>query len=162
MILEQVIANEQADKANNRSQSEAVEAADIRAYNGRAVSTEPLSSFEAIICGRCATVCDADDNFCRQCGMALSDERLPSVRNGANVPAVWQPRIRGVALKSAVFIAAGTVVEMLVRRMVRRALAPLAGKRGPTRGRTEMVSSDEGEGRVESETLLVRHIRIRR
>jgi len=161
MILEQVIANEQADKANKRSQSEAVETPDVRAYNGRAVSTEPLSSLQAIICGRCATVCDADDNFCRQCGMALSDERLPSVRNGANVPAVWQPRIRGVAVKSAAFIAAGTVAEILVRRMVRRALAPLAGKRRPARSGTEMVSSDAGEG-VESETLLVRHIRIRR
>jgi predicted amidophosphoribosyltransferase len=125
------------------------------------VSTEPLSSLETIICGRCATVCDPDDDFCRHCGMALSDERLPSVRNAANVPAVWQPRIRGVAVKSAAFIAAGTVAEMLVRRMVRRALAPLAGKPRPARGRTEMISSDAGEG-VESETLLLRHIRIRR
>jgi hypothetical protein len=125
------------------------------------VSTEPLSSLDAIICGRCATVCDPDDNFCRHCGMTLGDERLPSVRNAANVPAVWQPRIRGVAVKGAAFIAAGTVAEMLVRRMVRRALAPLAGKPRPARGRAEMISSDAGEG-VESETLLLRHIRIRR
>jgi hypothetical protein len=125
------------------------------------VSTEPLSSLETIICGRCATVCDPDDDFCRHCGMALRDERLPSVRNGATVPAVWQPRIRGVAVKGAAFIAAGTIAEMLVRRMVRRALAPLAGKPGAASGRTEMIPSDAREG-VESETLLLRHIRIRR
>jgi predicted amidophosphoribosyltransferase len=125
------------------------------------VGTEPLSPLDTIICGRCATVCDPDDYFCRHCGMALSDERLPSVRNVANVPAVWEPRIRGVAVKGAVFIAAGTLAEMLVRRMVRRALAPLGGKARQARGRPEVIASDGGEG-VESETLLLRHIRIRR
>jgi hypothetical protein len=140
---------------------EAVVGRIITAYNGRAVSTEPLSSLETIICGRCATVCDPDDDFCRHCGMALRDAGLPALRNGANVPAVWQPRIRGVAVKGAAFIAVGTLAEMLVRRMVRRALAPLAGKPRPARGRPEMTSSDAAEG-VESETLLLRHIRIRR
>ena len=118
-----------------------------------------MTPFESIICGRCATVADADDNFCRHCGMALGVERLPSVRSNAGVPAVWQPRLRGAAIKSAAFIAAGTLAEVLVRRMVRRALAPLTGRPKHTK---EVIAPDAGEPRVESETLLVRHIRIRR
>ena len=123
------------------------------------MNTDPLSPLETIICGRCATVGDADDNFCRHCGMALGDERLPSVRNGANAPAIWQPRLRSVAVRSAAFIAAGTLAELLVRRMVRRALAPLAGRRNHS---THVIASDAVGPREESETLLVRHIRIRR
>ena len=90
--------------------------------------------------------------------MALGDERLPSVRKEGNVPAVWQPRLRAVAVKGAVFIAAGTLAELLVRRMVRRALAPLAGRRNHS---THVITSD-AVPREESDTLLVRHIRIRR
>ena len=155
--LRQTIANEQA--SNSRSQCAVVVGAHNSAYNSRAVSTEPLTPFESIICGRCATVGDADDNFCRHCGMALGDARLPSVRNSAGVPAVWQPRLRGVAVKSAAFIAAGTLAEVLGRRMIRRALAPLIGKPKHTK---ELIASDASAPQVESETLLVRHIRIRR
>ncbi len=36
---------------------------------------------------------------------------------------MWQPRLRAVAIKGAAFIAAGTLAEVLVRRMARRALA---------------------------------------
>ena len=97
--------------------------------------------------------------------MALGDERLPSVRRSASVPAVWQPRLRGVAVKSAAFLAAGTLAELLARRMVRRALAPLTGRKRPRGHRAELVRSDGAnseEAQVESETVLLRHIRIRR
>ena len=123
------------------------------------MSTEPLTPLESILCGRCAAICDLDDRFCRHCGLPLGDERLPSVRRSAGVPAVWQPRLRGAAVKSAAFIAAGTLAEVLVRRMVRRALAPLTGRPKHTK---ELIAPDAGEPQVESETLFVRHIRIRR
>ncbi len=97
--------------------------------------------------------------------MALGDERLPSVRNDASIPAVWQPRLRGVAVKSAVFIAAGTLAELLMRRTVQRVLAPFTAKQRSTDRRAELVSSDgvnAADRTVESETVLLRHIRIRR
>ncbi len=97
--------------------------------------------------------------------MALGDERLPSVRNDASIPAVWQPRLRGVAVKGAVFIAAGTLAELLMRRTIRRVLAPFTAKQRSTDRRAELVSSDgvnAGDPSVESETMLLRHIRIRR
>jgi hypothetical protein len=124
---------------------------------------EPIA-LDSTICARCEFACDLDDNFCRRCGLALGEARLPSVRQ-AGLPAVWQPRLRAVAIKGAAFIAAGAVAEMMARRMVRRALAPLAGVRPPNgRQRVQVVPSrtELDDAQVVSETFLMRHIRIRR
>jgi predicted amidophosphoribosyltransferase len=128
------------------------------------VNTEPLA-LDTVACGRCASPCDLDDNFCRRCGLALGEARLPSVRSQPSLPAVWQPRLRAVVMKGAAFIAAGTLAEVLVRRMVRRALAPLTGSRSSNgKKRAQLVPSYDttDDAQVVSETFLMRHIRIRR
>ena len=135
-------------------------------YNGRAVNAEASSPLETIICGRCATACEAEDNFCRHCGMALQDRPLPSVRQAAPLPAVWRPRVPGAVVRGAAFVAAGTIAEALVRRMVRRALGRTAGARAPAaRSRRAAVVRPEpmpDDAQVVSDTVLFRRVRIRR
>ncbi len=77
---------------------------------------------------------------------------------------MWQPRLRAVAIKGAAFIAAGTLAEVLVRRIARRALAPLTGSRPSNGKRAQLVPSHDttDDAQVVSETFLMRHIRIRR
>ena len=96
--------------------------------------------------------------------MTLTEQRLP-VKSGARLPEVWQPRLRGVAVRSAAFVAAGTIAEILVRRMVRRALAPVTRGSKRKAARADVISLEDGgsnEAHVVSDTLLMRHIRIRR
>ena len=90
---------------------------------------------ETVLCGRCASVCDPDDNFCRHCGLPLHEQQLPSVRDGHEVPAVWQPPLPPVVVKGAAFVAAGTLAEVLVRRLVRGVLRNVCGVCGLVLGR---------------------------
>ena len=120
---------------------------------------------ETLLCGRCAGAYDSDDNFCRQCGAPLRDPQLPSVRDQAGLPAVWRPPLRAVVVRGAVFVAAGTMAEMLIRRLVRRALGQrLRAPRSPVRrdGAKERDEKADGDTELVSETLLVRRIRFRR
>ena len=81
------------------------------------------------------------------------------------MPAVWQPRVRGAVVKGAAFVAAGTLAEAFLRRLVRRALAGKSGQSAAPAGRTDVapVGDPAGDdGHFISETLLLRHIRIRR
>jgi hypothetical protein len=119
-----------------------------------------------LLCGRCATACDAEDNFCRHCGLALHDPQLPAISNGRHLPTVWQPPVPVAVMKGAAFVAAGTIAEILVRRMVRSAF-----NRGPkpsraVAGRSSAVAEvDEPlpeDTQVVSETVLFRRIRFRR
>ncbi len=78
---------------------------------------------------------------------------------------MWQPRLRAVAIKGAAFVVAGALAEVLVRRMARRALAPLTGSRSRNgKKRAQLVPSHDttDDAQVVSETFLMRHIRIRR
>jgi len=138
---------------------------DMTGYNSRAVKENGgLPPFETLICGRCATVCDVDDNFCRRCGMALQDSQLPSVRNGRALPVAWRPRVPAVVMKGAAFIAAGTLAELVIRRAVRRAFGQ-AGRLPASKARGELAGRDGGlpeETQLLSEMFLLRRVRIRR
>ncbi|OGO50590.1 MAG: hypothetical protein A2148_04915 [Chloroflexi bacterium RBG_16_68_14] len=122
---------------------------------------------ETLFCGRCATVCDPEDNFCRQCGLPLREQYLPSVREGRELPAVWQPSLPAAVVKGAVFVAAGTLGQRLLRSLLRRALqrrrpAPRTPAR---RAKGEVVPRQEElleDIQLESETFLLRRVRIRR
>ena len=122
---------------------------------------------ETLLCGRCASAYDAEDKFCRHCGTPLHDQQLPSVRDEAGLPAVWRPPLRAVVVRGAVFVAAGTMAEMFIRRLVRRALGqrPWALRSPVRREATPATERDEtahGDAELVSETLLVRRIRFRR
>lgn len=122
---------------------------------------------ETLLCGRCATAYDPEDNFCRHCGLPLQDPQLPSLREEPQVPAVWQPPLPAVVVKGAAFVAAGTLAEVLVRRLVSRALRRRPRTSGvPARRETAQVEQREeplaADTQMMSETLLLRRIRFRR
>ena len=122
---------------------------------------------ETLLCGRCVSAYDPEDNFCRQCGAPLHDPQLPSVRDEAGLPAVWRPPLRAVVVRGAVFVAAGTMAEMLIRRLVRGALgrrpqAPQSPVRREATPATERDETADGDAELVSETLLLRRIRFRR
>ena len=122
---------------------------------------------ETLLCGRCASAYDPEDNFCRQCGAPLHDPQLPSVRGEAGLPAVWRPPLRAVVVKGAAFVAAGTMAEVLIRRLVRGALgrrpgAPQSPVRREATPATEPDETADGDAEMVSETLLLRRIRFRR
>jgi hypothetical protein len=132
-------------------------------YNQRAVSEmNGDAPFEAVVCGRCSTACSTEDNFCRHCGLALQDVRLPAVKEGL-LPAISRPALPAVVVKGATVIAAGAIAEMLVRRAVSRAFGRGKAERLPARA-SKNGKSDVAipEGTLESETLLMRRVRVRR
>ena len=121
---------------------------------------------EPAVCGRCATVCALDDNFCRQCGLALQSQYLPAVQPASRLPVLARPAVPTVVIKGATIIAAGAITEMLVRRAVRGVFGGKPkDRRAPTRrglarnGHAEELP--EGTATV-SEVLLMRSVRIRR
>jgi hypothetical protein len=133
----------------------------LTGYNGRAVNDpDPATS---ALCPRCERLCDLDDNFCRRCGLALSEQRLPSVRK-ASLPARWQPQFRGVVVRGAAYLAAGAIARRLLRAVASRALGR-ARPQPPARvAKGEVVSANGGtaDAQLVSETFLLRRVRIRR
>ena len=142
-----------------------VEGLDTTGYNSRAVKEHDTPP-ETFLCGRCATLCEPEDNFCRSCGLTLTEQYLPTVRNGQSLPAVWQPRVRSAVVKGAAFVAAGTLAEAFLRRLVRRTLARSSGGGAQAaRDKQDTVSREGGpleDPQFVDDTLLLRHIRIRR
>ena len=136
-------------------------------YNSRAVNEEGFSPPETVLCGRCASVCDPEDNFCRYCGLPLHDDsKLPSVHNGA-MPVAWRPPLPAAVVKGAAFVAAGTLAEMVLRRLVRSAFGRGRGaSQPPARRPSTQVTNRERplsvETQVVSETFLLRRVRFRR
>ena len=114
-----------------------------------------------LLCGRCASAYDPEDNFCRACGQPLHDAQLPSVRDGRALPVAWRPPLPVAVVKGVAFVAVGTLAEMLVRRLVRRALGRTPARREPAAvsQREEPLPADT---QMMSETLLLRRIRFRR
>lgn len=127
---------------------------------------DPLPS-ETLLCGRCVTAYDPEDNFCRECGLSLTDERLPSVRNGRTLPVAWRPPLPVAVVKGAAFVVAGTLAEVLLRRLVRGAVrrrpwrAKTPARREPAQVEPHEASMPDDTQMV-SETLLLRRVRFRR
>ncbi len=129
------------------------------------MSENGQTPLETVLCGRCATLCDPEDNFCRHCALPLTEQQLPSVRDGRALPAVRQPALPAAVVRGAAIVAAGTLAELLVRRLVRGAL-----HRGASvvhlparRAKKEVIAEPAPDGaQVITDTLLLRRIRIRR
>jgi hypothetical protein len=110
-------------------------------------------------CPACASVLDDDDNFCRRCGASTS-AGLPALR-GPMSATVWQPRVPPV-VKGAAVMAAGTVGQYLVRRVV---MNMLGGGSKPKPLRALRKRGDDGmvdEAQIITETVMMRRVRIRR
>lgn len=138
-----------------------VVAAGVRGYNSRAVGN--VENSPTIICGRCATVCDLDDNFCKRCGMALSDEQLPLKRE-QHLPDVWRPRVSAVAVRAAAVVVVGTLTEIMARRLAREAGRRVANVVQLPIGRqkTKVLRRDDNEPQVVTDTVFIRRIQMRR
>jgi len=130
-------------------------------------------------CPKCGNPYDPEDNFCRRCGAGLQRTRVPAVRDAKSYAlAPWRETLP-VAFRGAAVVAAGTVAEALLRRVIGRALrgprpSP-AGvedkgrqKRLPVRRQPEKadvvessVGGQDGD-QVVSETIVFRRVRLRR
>ncbi len=79
-------------------------------------------------CSNCGGLSSLDDNFCRKCGATLRNVRLPTVRNGSNLPAVSHGgnMLPAMAQGAAIF-ALSAAFPILVRVLTSRAVRlPLA------------------------------------
>ena len=122
---------------------------------------------ETLLCGRCAATYESEDNFCRECGLSFSDEQLPSLRDSRNLPVAWRPPLPVAVVKGAAFVVAGTLAEILLRRLARGAVrrrpwrAKTPARREPAQVEPREASMPDDTQMV-SETLLLRRIRFRR
>jgi hypothetical protein len=149
-------------------------------YNGPAMNEDGRSQSEASRpCPRCGSSHDREDNFCRHCGAALHASRVPMVRDEQSyVPVPWREAMP-VVVRGAAVVAAGTLAEAVLRRLVARVLRgsarpsdqPVrqAGQRSrlPARRQTERAEVVEhpepasDDDHVVSETFLFRRVRLR-
>ncbi len=112
-------------------------------------------------CNACTTVIDDGDNFCRRCGVPVAEVQLPAVRTSA-MPAIWRPQTSPV-VKGAAVMAAGTVGQFLVRRVIGGLLAGSA----PKKHRAIRIKNPRNDGMLDeaqiiTETIMMRRVRIRR
>ncbi|MGD0765658.1 MAG: zinc ribbon domain-containing protein [Dehalococcoidia bacterium] len=121
---------------------------------------------ELILCKRCSSPYDPDDRFCRKCGASLSGANVPAVRPDFQA-VVWRPAVPPV-VQGAAAIAAGTLAEFILRRVLKRLFRPRSLLPAL---RKEPVSSilgrngDDGmqaDAEIESEAFMVRRVRVRR
>lgn len=122
---------------------------------------------EVLLCAACGAPYDPDDDFCRKCGRPLSGRGLPAVRRDYQ-PALWQPPVP-VIVQGAAAVAAGTIAEILIRRLVGRIFRPrslLPILRRSNKKPLELVPQGdeemEPEAQIESETVVFRQVRLRR
>ena len=118
-------------------------------------------------CPLCSAAYDDGDNFCRRCGASLDGSRLPAVRDSYDV-VPWQSPVPAL-VRGAAVVAVGTLAEMLVRRLVGRALRPgrarLPVKRAAEESASAPVEPNDSlpaDTQLVSETLLLRRVRLRR
>jgi len=127
-------------------------------------------------CPGCGGTHDPEDNFCRRCGAALHGTRVPMVRDDSSYPlAPWREGLP-IAVRGAAVVAAGTLAEALLRRLIGRALRRSAGpSSGPGRqarlpsrrqeAKAELLDTSDatyGDDQVVTETFLFRRVRLRR
>ena len=127
-------------------------------------------------CPGCGRPHDPEDGFCRHCGAALRGTRVPMVRDGSSYAlAPWREGLP-IAVRGAAVVAAGTLAEALLRRLIGRALrrsarpSPAVSKRTqvPSRrqeAKAELLDASDatyGDDQVVTETFLFRRVRLRR
>ena len=128
---------------------------------------------ELLRCPSCDGPHDIEDNYCRHCGASLYASRVPMLRDEQSYsPVAWRETLPVVARGAAV-VAAGTLAEAILRRLIGRALRglirPSGGQaRQSARHRTEKAEVIErpepaaGDDHVVTETFLFRRVWLRR
>jgi hypothetical protein len=120
----------------------------------------------SLICGRCSTVCDDGDKYCRECGMSLQDEELPIVAEN-RLPVEWRPSVPAAVAGGAALVAVGTVARFLLGHMARGAYraAFSSHPRPASQARGDLVITEpppsNGNTDLVSETFFFRRVRIR-
>lgn len=138
-------------------------------YSAHAMREDaPTPEAELLVCDCCAAPYDPEDNFCRRCGFPLHQAAgLPAVRDGRYEAVVWQPAVPAV-VKGAAVLAAGTLAELLVRRILSSAFRPrslLPSRTNSARRAAQVVEREEpvtDDTQMVSETLVLRRVRFRR
>jgi hypothetical protein len=124
---------------------------------------------ELLLCRRCSAPYEPEDEFCRKCGAPLQGSRMPAVRRDYQ-PTPWRPAVPTV-VGGAAAIAAGTLAEIILRRLVKKIFKPsslLPTLRNSSKKPAKIVEKEEEEegmepeARIESETFVLRRVRMRR
>jgi hypothetical protein len=121
---------------------------------------------ELLLCKGCGRPYDPDDRFCRHCGASLSGTNVPAVRPDFQA-VVWRPAVPTV-VQGAAAIAAGTLAEIVLKRLVKRLFRPsslLPALREEPGSRVVSGDRDNGtppDADIESEAFMVRRVRVRR
>lgn len=122
---------------------------------------EPGAPPESIQCSRCEAACSSADNFCRQCGLSLRvAESLPAVRP-KSLPVIRQAAVPVTVARGAALVAAAKLTEIVARNVVRRAFHRVTNGSRPASPAKPAVVQD-ADGDVFSETVILRHVRLRR
>jgi hypothetical protein len=110
----------------------------------------------------CEASIDGDDNFCRRCGVAIQEARLPAVRPSF-ATTVWQPAVSPV-VKGAAVMAAGTVGQFLFRRAVSSLLSGASRPRSARAGSPRRAKDDGmvDDAQIVTEMVMMRRVRLRR
>ncbi len=153
--------------APESSNASPVEGLRLTRYTTRTVKENGVPPPHTSLCSRCGVPYDQEDNFCRHCGLSFQGAQLPSVRNGSQLPVVRRAPLPAAVVRGVAVIAAGTVAELLLRRLARGASRRLPGmSKGPAmRSKNEIAAREDAmpvDAALVSETLLLRRIRIRR
>jgi len=120
-----------------------------------------------LICEHCGASHDPDDEFCRKCGASLTGSRVPAVRRNYQ-PVVYRPAVP-IVVQGAAAIAAGTLAEIVLKRLIKRLFRPRsllpvlrsnAKKSVPVE--KQQADGEEPDAQIESETIVLRQIRLRR
>jgi hypothetical protein len=141
------------------------------------------SDGEALLrCPSCDSPYEPEDNYCRHCGAALHAGRVPMVRDERSyAPVPWRQTMPVVARGAAV-VAAGTLAEAVLRRLIGRALRrrtrPSSARGGSASGgggqarlparhqpkKADVIERPEpaADDHVVSETFLFRRVWLRR
>jgi hypothetical protein len=120
-----------------------------------------------LICEHCGASHDPDDGFCRKCGASLSSSRVPAVRRNYQ-PVVYRPAVP-IVVQGAAAIAAGTLAEIVLRRLIKRLFRPRSllpalrrDAKKPAQVQKPQDDGEEPDAQIESETIILRQIRLRR
>jgi predicted amidophosphoribosyltransferase len=120
-----------------------------------------------LICEHCGAPHDPDDEFCRRCGASLTGSRVPAVRRNYQ-PVVYRPAVP-IVVQGAVAIAAGTLAEIVLKRLIKRLFRPRSllpvlrrDAKKPVQVQKRQDDGEEPDAQIESETIVLRQIRLRR
>ena len=117
-------------------------------------------------CLTCGSEGTLEDNFCRRCGAAQRNSRLP-VKRTAGPPVLWHRAAPALA-QGAALIAAGVVAEWLLRSATRGAVRlPLLAWKRSQRPKSKAVALRQKDSLPEgglaiSETVIMRRVILRR